>query len=68
MPEQAIYNGRSTIYAIYISKHFEKGLYGIKKDLYEALGIYEDMLHSDGIATNDHIIRVHKLIEESEHS
>lgn len=46
---------------------YEKGLYGIKKNLYEALGIYEDMLHSDGIATYNHIDRVRKLIEKSEH-
>ena len=66
--EQAIYNGGTPSMQFILANIYEKGLYGIKKDLYEALSIYEDMLHSDGIATNNHIDRVHKLIEESEHS
>lgn len=31
------------------------------------MDIYEDMLHSDGIATYNHIDRVPKLIEKSEY-
>lgn len=66
--ENAIYNGGTPSMQFVLANIYEKGLYGIKKDLHEALGIYEDMLHYDGIATYNHIDRVRKLIEESEHS
>ena len=65
--EQAIYNGGTPPMQFILANIYEKGLYGINKDLHKALGIYEDMLHSDGIATYNHIDRVRKLIEESEH-
>ena len=66
--ERAIYNGGTPTMQFILANICENGLYGIKKDLHEALSIYEDMLHFDGIATSNHIDRVRKLIEESEHS
>lgn len=56
--EYAIYNGGTPPMQFILANIYENGLYGIKQDLYQALGIYEDMLHSDGIATYNHIDRV----------
>lgn len=66
--ERAIYNGGTPTMQFILANIYENRLYGIKKDLHEALSIYEDMLHFDGIAISNHIDRVRKLIEESEHS